>query len=567
MLTRKYRPVKLSEFCGQDFVKDTIKAVVKSPEMAPSVYLFYGEHGLGKTTAARILARALNCEGSTKVKPCGVCPICTESLDHTPYYQEHDCATAGTKDDILQLKDLMYLSLIPGTLRVIVLDEFHLCSRAAQGSLLKVLEELPEDIYIVLCTTNPEAVLTTVRSRSIEVPFKTVSDKDMAHHLVSIINREAIDITPASVRLIMISARGHVRTALSLLTLFRILGESEQFDRSLLGCRTAAYHYLDSFVGDISVKKLESVIQSLSQFPAAQLQSELDLLVTELVKCYCMDAHRVPGKASNEMIETSCYESQVLILQEVGETDPSGSSRQMGSVSSLPPQIQSADEVQESGSAILPKLPSLTTTPHDEGEQTPVFGSHQTPTADSSVSPDRQPTGSSSCIEGSLVGANGPVMGNSSKVSKVILPMVTTIKNVTNKKTNTNTKENRESVSLIDSSLIPEQQSTHQTLPEPSSPGVKGPQAPDGAGTDLSQQCRPVSCTRSLGLSALSKKLDKGVLPLVSLLTQEWVREGLSNQGSKEAVLWAVRARFARSSSEEGTATTRSTGRRLKGAQ
>ena len=163
MITQQYRPKTFSAVAGHKGVIETLKCIVKNPENAPRTIILQGEYGTGKTTCARILARALNCPNQKGGEPCGDCPVCNSDLDLSPYYSEYDSAIIGNVDTIRGLRDTFYYNSDDGY-KVIVLDECHLISKQAQAALLKVFEETKGNIFFVLCTTDAQMLLPTIRS-------------------------------------------------------------------------------------------------------------------------------------------------------------------------------------------------------------------------------------------------------------------------------------------------------------------------------------------------------------------------------------------------------------------
>ena len=180
MITQEARPNRFEEVAGQELVKDLLRAIVKNPQSAPKSLILQGEYGTGKTTCARILARALNCPYSSKGDACGECEFCNTNIENTIYYEEFDSALIGNVSDIKDLRDTFYFDKALGY-KVIVLDEAQLMTPQAQSALLKVLEESITNIFFVLCTTHIDKILPTIRSRSLKLRFDLIKSKPMAH--------------------------------------------------------------------------------------------------------------------------------------------------------------------------------------------------------------------------------------------------------------------------------------------------------------------------------------------------------------------------------------------------
>lgn len=168
----RYRPCKLSEVYGHKQVIKSLRQVALSKNIGTS-YLFFGASGCGKTTMARILAMSLNCDNlSKKGDPCTQCPSCLSIMGGTnPDVQEINAAEARGIDEIRRIKDSMALSSLSAKNKIYILDECHSLTKDAQQSLLKVLEEAPKGVYIILCSTEPKKLLPTVTNRCQKFKF------------------------------------------------------------------------------------------------------------------------------------------------------------------------------------------------------------------------------------------------------------------------------------------------------------------------------------------------------------------------------------------------------------
>ena len=160
---------------GHELVIKTLKCIVKNPSQSPHSIILQGEFGTGKTTCSRILARALNCRNrKSDGDACGECSVCTCNIDESIYYEEYDSAMVGSVDAIRNLRQSFYFNNDLGW-KIIVFDECHLMSKAAQSALLKVIEEVTDNIIFVFATTDIDKVLPTIRSRSLELRFSLVN--------------------------------------------------------------------------------------------------------------------------------------------------------------------------------------------------------------------------------------------------------------------------------------------------------------------------------------------------------------------------------------------------------
>lgn len=229
MLTNRYRPRTFDEIVGQDINVELLKCFAKKPLENPRVLIFQGAFGTGKTTCARVFARALNCTQGRWGEACGDCEVCDADLTFAPYYQELDGSVAGSKEAVQELKDDLFVE-VPGVLyRVLVLDEFHLASRPAQAALLKALEDLPSNLVMVFCTTDVDKIIPTIRSRAVDLSFQRVPVEDVVLNLTRVAQIEEIEVTDALLELIARYTRGHIRDALMLLDVYAGLEKKQTF--------------------------------------------------------------------------------------------------------------------------------------------------------------------------------------------------------------------------------------------------------------------------------------------------------------------------------------------------
>jgi DNA polymerase-3 subunit gamma/tau len=216
-LYRKWRPKTFDEVIGQEHITETLKSQVRSGRLSHA-YLFIGTRGTGKTTCARILARAVNCEHPVNGNPCGTCPACRGILEGSVMdVVELDAASNNGVDNVRALRDEAVFSPSAVKKRVYIIDEVHMLSTPAFNALLKILEEPPEHLMFILATTELQKVPATILSRCQRHSFRRLESETIAKYLLSIAGRENLDLEPDAAGLIARLADGGVRDALSLL--------------------------------------------------------------------------------------------------------------------------------------------------------------------------------------------------------------------------------------------------------------------------------------------------------------------------------------------------------------
>ncbi|HXJ19291.1 MAG TPA: DNA polymerase III subunit gamma/tau [Polyangia bacterium] len=217
VLARKYRPQRFSELVGQEHVARTLSNAI-AQNRVHHAFLFTGARGVGKTSAARILAKALSCEKGPTAEPCGVCDICQEIAGGRSVDVIEIDAASNTKVEETKavLEGVRYL---PARARrkVYIIDEVHMLSAHSWNALLKTLEEPPPHVVFVFATTEAHKIPGTILSRCQRFDFKLISTARLATHLEEIVRAEKIDAAPEAIRLVARQAAGSVRDALSLL--------------------------------------------------------------------------------------------------------------------------------------------------------------------------------------------------------------------------------------------------------------------------------------------------------------------------------------------------------------
>ena len=224
------RPLTFDQVLGQEHVKTVLVAALGRGKIGHA-YLFSGPRGVGKTTTARLLAMAVNCENSDFSKrPCGVCESCQliRKGNH-PDVTELDAASNNSVEDIRDLREKVRLASMRGGSRVWVLDEAHMLSRAASNALLKTLEEPPPNLVFILATTEPEKLPPTILSRCQHFRFRRLSETEIKTKLTALCEKAGVAAEEAALQLVARAADGAMRDAESMLE--RLLASGESIDR------------------------------------------------------------------------------------------------------------------------------------------------------------------------------------------------------------------------------------------------------------------------------------------------------------------------------------------------
>ncbi len=218
-LYRKYRPSSFGEVIGQDHVTEPLSNALTSGSIHHA-YLFSGPRGCGKTSSARIMARSLNCEKGPTPNPCGECQSCRDLVANGPGsidVMELDAATHGLVDDARDLRDKAFFAPVQSRYKIYIVDEAHQLGPGAANALLKVVEEPPPHVLFIFATTEPDKLISTIRSRTHHYPFRLVPPAVLAEHLEGVCKQEGIAVAKGVIPLVVRASGGSVRDALSVL--------------------------------------------------------------------------------------------------------------------------------------------------------------------------------------------------------------------------------------------------------------------------------------------------------------------------------------------------------------
>src|SRR6195952_441411 len=218
-LYRRYRPETFAEVIGQEHVTEPLRAALAGNRVNHA-YLFSGPRGCGKTTSARILARALNCEKAPVADPCGECESCRDLARGGPGsidVIEIDAASHGGVDDARDLREKAFFAPVRSRYKVYIIDEAHMVSTQGFNALLKLVEEPPPHLRFIFATTEPEKVLPTIRSRTHHYPFRLVPPTTLRTLLEKTCAAEGVQVEPTVFPLVVRAGGGSVRDSLSIL--------------------------------------------------------------------------------------------------------------------------------------------------------------------------------------------------------------------------------------------------------------------------------------------------------------------------------------------------------------
>jgi DNA polymerase III subunit gamma/tau len=283
VIARKYRPQTFREIVGQQHVTKTIANAINSNRIAHA-YIFSGVRGVGKTTTARILAKALNCAKGTTSDPDGTCDSCREisegrSLDVI----EIDAASNRGIDQIRELREMVRYAPANSRYKVVILDEAHQLTDEASNALLKTLEEPPERVVFILATTRAEDLVETIKSRAQLFQFRALSFKEIAEEIERITSEEKMKIEPGAVAVLARAAEGSVRDGLSLL------------EQAISYCGDAITDLqVRELLGVVTESVLDDLVEAISQQSAERALSLVHRLINDgqNLQHFCREAIR-----------------------------------------------------------------------------------------------------------------------------------------------------------------------------------------------------------------------------------------------------------------------------------
>jgi DNA polymerase-3 subunit gamma/tau len=270
-LYRKYRPSTFADVIGQEHVTTPLSNALTSGQIHHA-YLFSGPRGCGKTSSARIMARSLNCERGPTPNPCGVCQSCNDLVANGPGSLdviELDAATHGLVDDARDLRDKAFFAPVQSRYKIYIIDEAHQLGPGAANALLKVVEEPPAHVLFIFATTEPEKLISTIRSRTHHYPFRLVPPAILSTHLEKICASEGIKVAKGVIQLVVRASGGSVRDAQSILG--QLLAGA--------GKDGVTYEIAVALLGYTDSALLDEAIDSIAASDSASLFNTVDRVV------------------------------------------------------------------------------------------------------------------------------------------------------------------------------------------------------------------------------------------------------------------------------------------------
>jgi len=275
VLARKWRPRSFTELVGQEHVVRALSNALEQQRLHHA-YLFTGTRGVGKTTLARILAKALNCETGVTAAPCGKCTACSE-IDAGRFVDliELDAASNTQVDNMRELLENALYAPTSGRYKVYIIDEVHMLSRSAFNAMLKTLEEPPGHVKFILATTDPQKIPVTVLSRCLQFGLKQIPPQQIRDRLTEVLAAENVPADAGSVALIARAAEGSLRDALSLLDQAIAHGGGkldEVSTRAMLGAVDRTYLY--TILRALAVQDGPALVTAATQMAERSLSFE-----------------------------------------------------------------------------------------------------------------------------------------------------------------------------------------------------------------------------------------------------------------------------------------------------
>ena len=297
-LYRKFRPLNFAEIVGQEHITRTLRNQIIADRVGHA-YLFNGGRGTGKTSAAKVLARAINCLNPKDGEPCNECEICRGAINGSlTDIVEMDAASNNSVEDIRSIREEVNFLPTKAKYRVYIIDEVHMLSTGAFNALLKTLEEPPEHVKFILATTEPQKLPATILSRCQRFDFKRISNENIIKRLTTVCEKSNIEITKEALNIIAILSEGAMRDALSILE--RCIQDGDnKIDEDKI----------KDLVGSPKITYIAKITEAITNYDVTQALENVDVVLTE-------------GKDINNLVwELIKYVKDILVYKAAGKLD------------------------------------------------------------------------------------------------------------------------------------------------------------------------------------------------------------------------------------------------------
>ncbi len=297
-LYRKFRPINFAEIVGQEHITRTLRNQIIADRVGHA-YLFNGGRGTGKTSAAKVLARAINCLNPKDGEPCNECEICRGAINGSlTDIVEMDAASNNSVEDIRSIREEVNFLPTKAKYRVYIIDEVHMLSTGAFNALLKTLEEPPEHVKFILATTEPQKLPATILSRCQRFDFKRISNENIIKRLTTVCEKSNIEITKEALNIIAILSEGAMRDALSILE--RCIQDGDnKIDEDKI----------KDLVGIPKITYIAKITEAITNYDVTQALENVDVVLTE-------------GKDINNLVwELIKYVKDILVYKAAGKLD------------------------------------------------------------------------------------------------------------------------------------------------------------------------------------------------------------------------------------------------------
>ena len=297
-LYRKFRPINFAEIVGQEHITRTLRNQIIADRVGHA-YLFNGGRGTGKTSAAKVLARAINCLNPKDGEPCNECEICKGAINGSlTDIVEMDAASNNSVEDIRSIREEVNFLPTKAKYRVYIIDEVHMLSTGAFNALLKTLEEPPEHVKFILATTEPQKLPATILSRCQRFDFKRISNENIIKRLTTVCEKSNIEITKEALNIIAILSEGAMRDALSILE--RCIQDGDnKIDEDKI----------KDLVGIPKITYIAKITEAITNYDVTQALENVDVVLTE-------------GKDINNLVwELIKYVKDILVYKAAGKLD------------------------------------------------------------------------------------------------------------------------------------------------------------------------------------------------------------------------------------------------------